>query len=77
MKIEFDEFVQKPDINIKNICSFLKTETTDDTIDILQRENIPRVLDLKKREEKYEFLIKEISNETKEFLDQTLIKFKQ
>ena len=77
MKIEFDEIVQEPDINVKNICSFLKTETTDDTKDIFHKENIPRVLDLKRREEKYEFLIKEISSNTKDFLDQTLTKFKK
>ena len=58
-------------------CSFLKTETTEDTINILQKENVPRFLDLKKREEKYKFIVKEVSDETREFLDQTLIQFNQ
>ena len=77
IKIDFDEIVQKPDENLKNICSFLKTETTEDTINILQKENVPRFLDLKKREEKYKFIVKEVSDETREFLDQTLIQFNQ
>ena len=52
LKIEFDEIVQNPNINVENICSFLNTETTEETIDIFDKENIPRVLEADKRDEK-------------------------
>jgi len=58
--ITFEDFVEKPDQKIMEICSFLGTTTTEYTKQFVSQSKCPRVINIKDREDK----LKEIRSRT-------------
>ena len=50
--VAFEDFAQEPEIELRKICAFLQTETTDSTERSLREARCPRVLDLAARAQK-------------------------
>jgi hypothetical protein len=66
--IYFDNFVTKPNNELKRICNFLSTKYTKNTKKIIRKEQCPRNINLEERHQKLLYLNKIISKDSKKFL---------
>ena len=60
--LTFEDFVEKPDQKIMEICSFLETTTTEYTKQFVSQSKCPRVINIKEREDKLKEIRSRISN---------------
>jgi hypothetical protein len=60
--LTFEDFVEKPDQKIGEICSFLETSTTEYTKRFVSQANCPRVINNESRETKLKELKSRINN---------------
>ena len=66
--IYFDNFVTKPNNELKKICNFLSTKYTKNTKKIFRKERCPRNINLEERHKKLLDLNKIISKDSKKIL---------
>ena len=58
LTIDFDNLCTKPDTEFKKICKFLCVKSQKNLKSYLLRANLPRKIDYKERNKKYEFILK-------------------
>ena len=60
--INFDNFCKKPKKELNRICKFLPSKIQKNYNLFFLRANLPRKIDLKERDKKYNFIVKNSKN---------------